>query len=331
MIELGDGTFTGSGNRDVAVPLSLTFQSQSGNALACVIDCEGTPQENHRGFSILQDCEFRNLTIVNGQADRGGAIYAAENVAAQIYDCIFSDDTAARGGAIAFDSLDFAGTALPQVHIEGSTFLRNSAIDCGAVYFLAITIDFVNCRFLGNIAEKSGGVTQFVNATPTFVDCLFVDNRATVGGVIQCSDPAEFEGCTFVRNAALYGSHIDCVGIDGFTSLSRCILAYGEGGAPVECEDFARAGGTVQAVCTDIFGNEAGNWIQCLKDQLGNNGNIELDPLFCIDSDNFEISSASPCSDANSKGCGLIGAFDVNCTPSSVETKSWGEIKSLYR
>ena len=332
IVELGDGTFAGPGNRDVSVPQSLTFRSQSGNALACVIDCEGTPQENHRGFSILQDCEFRGLGIVNGQADRGGAIYAAESVAAQIYDCLFTDNTASRGGALAFDSLDFAGTVLPQVHIEGSTFLRNNAFDCGAVYFLAIVIDFVSCRFFNNIAEESGGVTQFVNATPTFLDCLFVNNRASFGGVIQCSDPAEFEGCTFVGNAALFGSHIDCVGIDGSTTLLRCILANGQGGAPVECSDVTRAGGTVEAACTDIFGNEGGNWVQCLKDQLGNDGNVESDPLFCeIEIDNFQISSTSPCAAENSNGCGLIGTFGIGCKLSSVDATSWGKIKSLYK
>jgi hypothetical protein len=331
IIELGDGLFTGEGNRDISVSKPLVFRSRSGNSPACIVDCEGSPQENHRGFSIGQDCEFRALTIEHGQADRGGAVYAAESVAAQIYDCLFVNNVAGTGGALAFDSLDLS-TALPQVHIEGCTFLGNNAMESGAVYFLAIVIDFVNCSFFGNIAEDSGGVTSFVNATPSFVNCLFVNNRATAGGVIQCSDPATFEGCTFFHNAALFGAHIDCVGIDGFTSLSQCILAFGEGGAPIECSDFARVGGTVQAICTDIYGNDGGNWVQCLDNQLGENGNMESDPLFCeSEIDNFQISSSSPCAAENSNGCGLIGTFGIGCKLSSVDATSWGKIKSLYR
>ncbi|HET9888795.1 MAG TPA: right-handed parallel beta-helix repeat-containing protein, partial [bacterium] len=221
IIELGDGIFTGDGNRDINVSKPLVFRSQSGSASACVIDCEGSIQDNHRGFSIGQDCEFRAFTIENGQANRGGAIYAGESVAAQIYDCVFVNNAAGSGGALGFDSLDIPKTFLPQAHIEGCTFLGNTALESGAVYFLAIIIDFVNCSFFGNIAEKNGGVTTFVNATPSFVNCLFANNRATAGGVIQCSDPVTFEGCTFFRNAALFGSHIDCVKIDGATTLSN--------------------------------------------------------------------------------------------------------------
>jgi hypothetical protein len=332
IIELGDGVFAGDGNRDVNVSKRLVFRSQSGSAIACVIDCEGSVQDSHRGFSIGQDCEFRALTIENGQANRGGAIYAGESVAAQIFDCVFVNNAAGSGGALGFDSLDVPKTALPQVHIEGCTFLGNNALESGAVYFLAIIIDFVDCSFFGNIAEESGGVTSFVNATPSFLNCLFANNRATAGGVIQCSDPATFEGCTFFRNAALFGSHIDCVGIDGYTTLSNCILAFGQGGAPIECSDFVRAGGTVQAICTDIYGNEAGNWVQCLENQLGEDGNMELDPLFCAsDIENFQISSTSPCTADNSNGCGLIGTFGIGCKLSSVEATSWGMIKSLYR
>jgi hypothetical protein len=331
IIELGDGVFVGPGNRDVNVSESLTFQSQSGNALVCIIDCQGTPEENHRGFSIQVDCEFRNLTISHGQADQGGAIYAAENVAAQIYGCIFSDDLAERGGAIAFDSLDLTA-ALPEVHIEGSTFLRNQAVECGAIYFLAISIEFTGCRFIENVAEQGGGVSEFVNATVRFADCLFAGNKALVGGVLQCGDPAELEDCTFFGNEAQFGAHIDCSFIDGSTILSRCILANGRGGAAVECSDFSLVGGNVQASCTNIFGNEGGNWVQCLADQLGQNGNLELNPIFCnVDIEDFAISSDSPCAKENSNGCGLIGAYDVGCTPSSREVKSWGHIKSLYR
>ena len=43
VIELGDGLFTGPGNRDL-VPgwMNLTIRSQSGDAGACMIDCQGS-------------------------------------------------------------------------------------------------------------------------------------------------------------------------------------------------------------------------------------------------------------------------------------------------
>lgn len=72
-------------------------------------------------------------------------------------------------------------------------------------------------------------------------------------------------------------------------------------------------------------------------DSVGINGNISADPLFCGPaSGDYSIASESPCAAANSGGCGLIGAFDVGCTATSVPTarvekSSWGEIKKIFR
>jgi hypothetical protein len=147
---------------------------------------------------------------------------------------------------------------------------------------------------------------------------------------VDCADPADFQSCTFVANAAQVGSHISSGLVDGATTLTQCILAFGIDGGSVSCP----TGGdpVIEASCTDIFGNEGGNWIECLGTQLGLEGNVELDPEFCgLKERNFEICSESPCAPEHSNGCGLIGAYDVGCDPSSLETKSWGHIKGLYR
>ncbi len=41
-IELTDGTFTGSGNRDISVSKTLTLRAQNGPGGSCIIDCEGS-------------------------------------------------------------------------------------------------------------------------------------------------------------------------------------------------------------------------------------------------------------------------------------------------
>ncbi len=74
-IELTDGIFLGDGNRDINFNgRSITVRSQSGNPEACIIECEGTEEETHRGF-IFDSGEgptsvVRDLTIagalVNG-------------------------------------------------------------------------------------------------------------------------------------------------------------------------------------------------------------------------------------------------------------------------
>ena len=46
VIELTDGTFVGDGNRDVSyLGKAITIRSASGNAAACILDCEGSQSD----------------------------------------------------------------------------------------------------------------------------------------------------------------------------------------------------------------------------------------------------------------------------------------------
>ena len=61
-------------------------------------------------------------------------------------------------------------------------------------------------------------------------------------------------------------------------------------------------------------------------------GNFFEDPLFCNpDNEDFTLDCFSPC--VHGYGCGLVGALDVGCGPSSVreEHNTWGGIKEMYR
>jgi len=52
-IVLADGVYSGPGNRDLYNAEKLfTIASQSGNPTACVIDCQGAPDDPHWGFAL---------------------------------------------------------------------------------------------------------------------------------------------------------------------------------------------------------------------------------------------------------------------------------------
>ena len=76
--------------------------------------------------------------------------------------------------------------------------------------------------------------------------------------------------------------------------------------------------GTLDVICTDVYGNTEGDWIYELAPFEGLAGNFSLDPLFCdwIGGD-FTINASSPCMPANNE-CGiLIGALGEGCTLSA--------------
>ena len=85
---LADGTFTGFGNRDLDYHgKALLVTSQSGDAQLCIIDCEGSAADPHRGFIFLSgetaDARLERVTIRGGYlvgsypAGAGGAILCA--------------------------------------------------------------------------------------------------------------------------------------------------------------------------------------------------------------------------------------------------------------
>jgi len=56
IIELTDGVYTGSGNRDLNNSGKyFLIRSQSGDPTACIIDLQGTAEEPHRGITYAED------------------------------------------------------------------------------------------------------------------------------------------------------------------------------------------------------------------------------------------------------------------------------------
>ncbi len=106
-VYLDDGVFTGSGNRDIDFHgRVMTLQSLSGNAGACIIDCEGSEMAPHRGFhfhtgetgaTVLRDFTVRNGYVTTS----GGGAILCEGASPTIDHCIFEENVGPDGGAIA--------------------------------------------------------------------------------------------------------------------------------------------------------------------------------------------------------------------------------------
>jgi len=161
VIELVDGTFTGPGNRDIEIPARImTIRSQGGIPQNCVIDCQGDPDDQHRGFSfrtpeIAGTSTLEGVTIVNGYHGLGGAIWC-EGTSPLIRNCVFSHnaafcDPSMAGGAI---SCDLASPTM------------------------------IECTFLDNGAVFGGAMICCWGSDPLLERCVFRANSATEGGAI---------------------------------------------------------------------------------------------------------------------------------------------------
>jgi hypothetical protein len=239
----------------------------------------------------------------NGGVYSGGAI-RTRRASLVITDCSFSGNSAHEGGALFLE--DGVSTLM------GCSFRENGAHRAGGLYAANTSIDVSWCEFYGNYGYWDGG------------------EPPTAGAVLSGSTALLLDHCTIARNDCEGVSGIYCSGVPQ-PAVESTIICFGLKGAAVS--------GTPSLACCDIFGNEGGDWVGDIADQLGVNGNFSADPLFCDASGgDLRLSSESPCVIPQlDPGCGAyVGAWGVGCGTSGVAGgrtlhSTWGLIKSVFR
>ncbi|WP_143744780.1 carboxypeptidase-like regulatory domain-containing protein [Methanobrevibacter sp. 87.7] len=143
---------------------------------------------------------FINFTFLNGNniADdgTGGAIDNYANL--KVYNCIFINNSAYIGGAIASES----GT----VYVNNSIFKNNyAAYDGGAIKSeRRAQILIENSKFSNNTSERDGGAVGFtIFSNSTLNNCIFEYNSGSWGGAIyNWASFMNINNCTIKNNNA---------------------------------------------------------------------------------------------------------------------------------
>ena len=278
-------------------------------------------------------CEFTHNTA----GYSGAGLCVGENASAAVEDCVFSYNEASTGGGLCT-----YGTSLT---VEDCRFGHNNGPQGGG----GAKVDhspahFVRCEFLSNWANWGGAVDLWGGRHSILEYCTFSYNMASFegGAVGGNATHAELAHCTLAYNEASDGAAATC--FYGYLEFRNCVVAFNGPGEGVNCYWQPSSGCDCAASlqCCNIYGNTNGDWVGFIEDQLGEFGNISMDPLFCLD-DNpdepYTLDWRSPCAaySAPNGECDQIGAWGVACGPSTgleggqeAET-SWGLIKAMYR
>ncbi|MCD4655647.1 right-handed parallel beta-helix repeat-containing protein [bacterium] len=234
---LADGTYTGDGNRDIDFwGKAITVKSENG-AKDCIVDCEGTESEPHRGFHFhsgedVNSC-LDGISIINGYITisssgmSGGAILCSNFSSPRIINCIVSNNTAEdyNGGGIgcedssspriqnctithnrALGSSVYGGGILcwnnSSPIISFCYFFGNTSDDsCGALASFRSSPIIWSCEFIGNSAYTVGGLGLYYESYPIIFDCLIAYNSAHMTGGVRCSiSSAQFLYCEISNN-----------------------------------------------------------------------------------------------------------------------------------
>jgi predicted outer membrane repeat protein len=311
-INLANGTYTGDGNRDINYNgKSVVVRSADGFPEICVIDCEASDVDRHRGviFSTregdgakLQNVTVRNAYLLSGA---GAGIYIGKSIPG-ISGCIIE-------GCYAFDGAGmFIGNSDPD--ITDCVFRNNSAANSGGGIRLNVNQPEISgCTFVGNFAVWGGGAIYNYYASPVVTGCVFYDNTSEYwGGGIHNQHPNTstiVDNCTFCRNGAPTGGGIMSRN-NAVCTVTNSIIAFSIEGVAVHCE----SGATTTASCADVYGNSGGNWTGGIAGQGSSNNNFSADPVFCDTAGvNLRLEDISPCTSANNPTCGYVGAYDAGC------------------
>ena len=268
---VADGTYSGDGNRDIDFNgKAITVKSENG-AGTCAVDCEGKPEDNHRGFylhngetesSILQGFTIQNghmenigggircdafpiiigCHLINNRAYHGGGIcFHSNSSTATIIDCTFTDNSAVEGAGI---------NSSASATITNCTFTGNQA-DLGGGIFCAVTAataTIANSTFTGNLGDEGGGICCI--STAIITNSTFNGNFADHGGGISCDHAAAVTNCTFSDNRASYGGGMST---GSFTTIFNCMFK----GNHTDYAGGVSCNGPMTMTNCSIFGNSA--------------------------------------------------------------------------
>jgi hypothetical protein len=196
---VADGIYTGDGNRDIDFKgKAITVASENG-ADSCVIDCQGTETENHRGFYFHSGetlhSVLRSFTIKNSNSPFG-SIYCI-NSSPSVINCIISNNFAKySGGGVCCES---SSMAIIYCDIKSNT-TSNLFSSGGGIACSHSSITLICCTITDNLAQflgAGGGISCYYSSLG-MTNCLISNNRSdTAGGIYSEDSSLIINNCTF--------------------------------------------------------------------------------------------------------------------------------------
>lgn len=286
---------------------NITFTNGRAEGSSVYDQCGGAILLNNSTIRLI-NCDFIN----NSASSHGGALRCSHASPHIIY-CRFTGNTASNGGGGAIDCSYDSSPLLQSCFLKMNEANWGGALSCrGNSSPVVYDTSFDRNIATGNLGY-GGAVMADHEAFPNFEKCSFYGNSARYGGALACfeNSTTNLQSSTLMGNiSTVLGAGLVCS--DSYPVIENSIIAFQEGSS-VACGGSARP----TFYCTNIFGNEMGDWSGVIADQINSENNISLDPLFCnLNPDldfQFYLQDESPCTEENSS-CSAMGAWPEGCS-----------------
>ncbi|MCH8804714.1 MAG: right-handed parallel beta-helix repeat-containing protein, partial [Planctomycetes bacterium] len=236
---VADGTYTGAGNRDLDFAgRDIHLRSESLDPSLCIIDCQGSAVDPHRGFHFhsgeTNDAVLEGFTITNGfvtSASPGGDIGGGmlnENSSPTVSNCTFDSNIAQlRGGGMYND--------VSSPRVTNCTFSANTASGGSGGGMLnrnGSSPTVTDCTFSGNTAAgplgagAGGGMLNALGSNPSVTGCTFIGNMSPAdagGGMANVSGSSPIvRNCMFNNNTAPFGGGMFNIRTGSNPTITAC-------------------------------------------------------------------------------------------------------------
>jgi len=198
------GTYTGDGNRDIDFKGKAITVRSEGGPRTCIIDCQGSWKEFHRGFDFYSgedtNSVLEGFTVTGGYADWGGGIRCGGG-GPYIRNCVIVANVAYEGGGLATGSSDpvVSNCVIAGNRARAGEPGRPQGVG-GGVYCTRGYPSFRNCTIYGNLADGHGGGIAYGdehNHKAVLENCILTANRtqARRGNQISVTGCTTITGC----------------------------------------------------------------------------------------------------------------------------------------
>jgi hypothetical protein len=304
------------------------------NSFLKLMDCQFTANhavfDGGAGYLKASSLRFVGCEFSGNSGWSGGGLMCVNNSSANIMDCSFVENSGGLGAGGVMCSVSSSLIA------TNCNFTGNTTPSQGgaAVDIVEDCIgSFINCTFTENVSgDVAGAICCRWRSSSTFTSCVFAGNSAaSLGGAIDShggGSTVALSNCTLYGNSTnghggAISSRYDCD-----VTLDRSIIAFSTSGEAVYCG----SGASATVTCCDVFGNAGGDYVGCISGELGINGNISSDPLFCAPGTHLlTLNSESPCLPGHhpdNADCGLIGALGWGCPGPAALLTSISDVKN---
>ncbi len=193
---VSDGTYTGTGNKDLDYRGKPIIVKSVNGQENCVIDCENSGrgvnfESGETAFSV-----FQGFTITNGYVTQYGGGIQCAGTSPVIADCTITNCDASYSGGI--------DTANGEPFITNCVISECSAQNGGGIYCFYADPTITNCSFISNTASNAGAGIGFLYSDGDIRNCMLRNNAAgDSGGALYIADSAPIiSNCSLVDNSA---------------------------------------------------------------------------------------------------------------------------------